>query len=151
MTVEIDYVDGSRGVILRLSDVVVGKEIIAAYDKIHEQHNLLTQQYHIIDKSWCTEYDVSASELGIISRLDCQLSKRNPQMIIAVIESQYLKFNLTEVWQSYIEDSIHFSESFMNQVDALRWIKQSLQEVQYKSEVSFKELGCMTMGGYMMG
>lgn len=141
MTVEIDYVDGGRGVIYRLSDAVTGKEIIAAHDKVYVQHKMLTQQYHIIDKSWCTEYDVNASEINIIARLDCKMTERNPQMIMAVIESQHLMFNLTEVWQTHVEDFIQYSESFTNQVDALRWIKQLLQTIQYEKVMNPKKTG----------
>lgn len=147
MTVEINYVDGDRGVIYRLSEVVTGKEIIAAQDKIYEKHKKKTQQYHIIDKSWCTEYDVNVSEINIIARLDCKMTERNPQMIMAVIESQHLMFNLTELWQAYIEDSIQYSESFTNQVDALRWVKQLLQITQYESVMNCKNQECMTLAG----
>ena len=146
MTIEIDYIDGGRGVIIRQSDVVTGEEIIQAHDEIYEQHQVVCQQYHIVDKSWCTEYDVSSYELELIAGLDCKMTRLNKNFVMAIIESQSLQYNLTNVWQAYVEETILYSKSFSNQVSALRWIKQSLQMIQYQFTINGEEMTCTSAG-----
>ena len=136
MTIDVRYVDNGRGVIIRQSGVVTGKEIIAVHDEIYKQHKVVCQQYHIIDKSYCTEYNVTAKEIKIISSLDCKMASLNPDIIMAVIESNYLQFNLTDVWKVYIEDSIKYSKSFSDHLNALRWIKNNLRVMKKKQSGS---------------
>lgn len=149
MTIEVNYIDNGNGVIIRQHDVVTGKEIINAHDEIYEQHKLCCQQYHIIDKSWCTEYNVTASEMKIISALDCKMAKHNSHIIMAVVESDYLHFSLTEVWQAYIEGVIKYSQSFTNQVDALRWIEEALQMIQYQPMTNNRDRECINGNSFM--
>lgn len=130
MAIDVMYIDDGRGVLIRQSDTVTGKEIIAAQKWIYQKHLLKPQQYHIIDRSWCTEYDVTAIDIETIASLDVKCARLSPNMIMAVIESNYLQFNLTDVWQAYIEDKIKYSKSFSNQVEALRWIKERIGLVQ---------------------
>ncbi|MCW8929856.1 MAG: hypothetical protein OQL19_06425 [Gammaproteobacteria bacterium] len=148
MAVSVDYVDGGRGVIVRQSEIVTGEEIIAAQKGIYKKHKQHCQQYHIIDKSWCTEYAVDASELAMISRLDCKMTEHNCNIIMAVIESNYLQYSLTDVWQAYVSDVIKYSKSFNNQVGALGWIKQLLQEIQYELVFSKHEFEYIKQCGY---
>ena len=149
MTIEVGYIDNGRGVIIRQSGVVTGKEIIAAHDNIYKQHQLHCQQYHIIDKSCCTEYDVNASEIEIIARLDCKMTRYNSNIIMAVIESTCLQFNLTDVWQAYVEGIILYSKSFCNQADALRWVKKTLWMIKYQSFRNNSELECLKTNNFI--
>ncbi len=128
MAIEVIYIDDGRGVIIQESNVVTGKEIITAQVKIYEQHKLVRQQYHIIDKSWCTEYNVTASDIKIISDRDKKTAKLNPDIIMAVIESKSLQFSLTDIWQAHVESFIQHSKSFINKSDALVWIREILQK-----------------------
>ncbi|WP_198262902.1 hypothetical protein [sulfur-oxidizing endosymbiont of Gigantopelta aegis] len=138
MTIEVDYIDGKRGVLIRLSNRVTGQEMINIHDEIYRSHQSVTQQYHIIDKSWCLEYDVTATEVRKLAELDCKLTQLNADIAIAVIESNYLQFNLTDVWQAYIEDCIKYSQSFKNQPDALDWLKCVLQDLNQSTLMSKK-------------
>ncbi len=126
MTIEATYIDEGRGVIIRASNSVTGKEIIAINEKLLIQHGMVMQQYHIIDKSWCTEYDVSAADIEAISKLDKKMAEINSELIIAVIESKTLRFSLTEVWQVYVESFINHTKSFNNQVEAIAWVNNLL-------------------------
>ena len=125
MTIEVDYIDNGRGVIIRQSGVVTGKEIIAAHDKIYKQHQLHCQQYHIIDKSKCTEYDVTAKDIEIIAELDEKASAINANIIIAVIESESLQFSLTNVWQAYVKTYIFKTKAFATRALAIDWITEN--------------------------
>lgn len=59
---------------------------------------------------------------------DREIVALNPNIMIAVIESNNLEFSLTEVWQAYVEEFINHTKSLNYQLDALKWIKQRLQK-----------------------
>lgn len=126
MAIDIIYVDDGRGVIIRACDQIYGKELIQAHLEVYEQHKNVQQQYHLMDNSWCSEYNVTAEELRVICEIDYKSSLLNPELIKAVIESSMLKYSLTEAWQVYTEDYIHHSKSFSNQTNALVWVRELL-------------------------
>ena len=128
MPIEVNYIDDGKGVEILASEVVTGKELIAAQDKIYAPYTLAAQQYHIIDKSQCTEYAVTAADILIISEMDRKAAQINPNIIMAIIESSSLQFSLSEVWQAYVESFVQHSQSFTNRHDALEWIAQTRQE-----------------------
>ena len=70
MTIQVNYIDNGRGVEVLASGLVTGKELISAHTKIYAADKIRNQRYHIIDKSQCTEYDVTASDIKIIVQLD---------------------------------------------------------------------------------
>jgi len=121
-------VDNGKGVIIRTSEKVCGKEAIDARMEVFEQHNIVEREYHILDNLMCTEYDVTADEIEMISNIDLKAAQINPDIIMAVVESTFLRFSLTDIWQAHIENYILHSASFINQVDAFLWIKEILQD-----------------------
>jgi len=128
MAVDIIYLDNGRGVIIRACDNINGNDLISAYEKVYKQHQLIPQKYHIMDNSWCTEYDVTAKHLEAISDFDYKTAQINPDIVKAVIESSMLEFSLTELWQAHVDGFIHHSRSFSNQTNALVWIKEILYD-----------------------
>ena len=130
MPIEVNYIDDGKGVEILATEVVTGKELIAAQHKIYAPDKLAAQQYHIIDKSQCTEYDVTAVDIQIMSEMDRKAAKINPGIIMAIIESSSLQFSLSEVWQAYVESFVQHCQSFSNRHDALEWIEQARQQKQ---------------------
>jgi len=129
MTIVVNYIDNNTGVEILASDRVTGKEIIQAHSKIYAKDKLANQRYHIIDKSLCTEYDVTAADIEIISQLDEKAAQVNPSIIVAIIESKSLEFSLSEVWQAYVEPFIQHTHSFKNRADAEQWIRDTLTNI----------------------
>ncbi len=126
MAIDIIYVDDGRGVIIRTCDQVSGNELIQAHLEVYEQHKITKQEYHLMDNSWCSEYNVTVDELKVICQIDYKTSLINPDIIKAIIESSQLSYSLTDVWQAYTEDYIHHSKSFSDQTKALIWIRDLL-------------------------
>ena len=130
MTIKVNYIDNDRGVEILASGLVTGKEVIAAHAKIYAVEKLRIQRYHIIDKSRCTEYDVSASDIKLIAQLDRQAAQVNPALIMAIVESSSLKYSLSELWQAHVEPFIKHSQSFTNRTDAEQWIHDCLEKTE---------------------
>ena len=117
--------EGGVGVEVLATGVVCGREILAAHREIYDKKHLSKQKYHLIDKSKCTEYDVTAHDIAAIVELDEEASKTNPNIVVAFIESETLQFSLTEVWQASVEDFVFKSKSFKDRNTALEWIEQN--------------------------
>jgi len=125
MSIEVNVLDNGEGIEILATGIVYGREIIQAHDKIYDEKYLKNQKYHIIDKSKCTEYDVTAADIEIIAELDEKASRINPNIIIAVIESESLKFTLTDVWQAYVKKYIFKTQAFSSRENALSWILEN--------------------------
>jgi hypothetical protein len=70
MGLEINFLGNGEGVELRAFGVVHGREIIEVNKEFYQPKNLCKLKYKIIDKSKCTEYNVSAEEIAFIAKLD---------------------------------------------------------------------------------
>ena len=128
MTIQVNYIDNGRGVEVLASGLVTGKELISAHSKIYAADKLSNQRYHIIDKSQCTEYNVTAADIKIIAQLDRQAAQVNSALIMAIVESNTLEYSLSELWQAYVEPFIQHCQSFSNRTDAEQWIRDTLEE-----------------------
>lgn len=125
MSVRVNILDNGEGIEILATDVVTGHEIIEAHEKIYEKSHLSNQKYHIIDKSKCTEYVVTAEDIESIAKLDKKASEINPNIVIAIIESESLQFSLTGLWQLHVEDSVFKTKSFTDRNTAVEWIAES--------------------------
>jgi len=125
MSIEVNILDDGEGVEILATGIVYGREIIQSHQKIYDDKHLRKQKYHIIDKSKCTEYDVTAKDIEVIAGLDKKASIINPNIIIAVIESESLQFSLTRVWQAYVKKYIFKTKSFKSRDLAIDWITEN--------------------------
>ncbi len=78
--------------------------------------------------SLCTEYEVTAKDIALIAELDKKASIINPNIIVAIIESESLQFSLTEVWQEYVDEYLLKSKSFPDRNAALEWIAKNKKQ-----------------------
>jgi hypothetical protein len=130
VTIKVNFIDDGKGVEILATGMVTGSQIIDAHKKIYAADKLAQQRYHIIDKSLCTEYDVTSTDIETISQLDRKAAQVNPDIIMAIIESQSLQFSLSEVWQAYVESFIYHIQSFNSRIAAEQWIKETLKSNQ---------------------
>jgi len=125
MGIKVNILENGEGIEVLAFGVVHGHEIIQAQSEIYDEKQLRKQKYHIIDKSKCTEYDVTADDIAAIAKWDEEASRINPYIIVAIIESEILQFSLTEVWQASVEDFVFKTASFNDRNAALQWIAQN--------------------------
>jgi len=125
MSIEVNVLDSGEGIEILATGIVHGREIIQAHQEIYDEKHLKNQKYHIIDKSKCTEYDVTAKDIEIIAELDEKASAINPNIIIAVIESESLQFSLTNVWQAYVKEYVFKTRAFASRDLAIDWITEN--------------------------
>lgn len=122
MTVKVNILENGEGVEIVATGTVNGREIIQAQEQIYDEKYLAKQRYHIIDKSKCTEFDVTVNDIMSISKFDKKASAINPNIIIAIVESESLRFSLSNLWQAKVNDFISKTKSFTNRHEAMAWI-----------------------------
>ena len=127
MGVKVEILEDGRGVEVVAEGVVKGQQIIDAHSEIYDGRYLKRQRFQIVDKSRCTEYNVTADEIEAIAELDKKASLVNPDIKIAVIESQNLQFSLTELWQAHLANSEFQTRSFRDRASAMAWLSEVVE------------------------
>ena len=126
MPVEVNILEEGRGVEILATGVVYGYEILEANEEIISNKNLGNIQYHLIDKSACTKYNVTTNDILKISEFDRLFAQANPNIIMAIVESKALRFSMTTLWQIIIKKYDFRNNSFKDRDAALKWIKGSM-------------------------
>ncbi len=126
MAVQINYLDNGIGIEIIASGIVTGEEIIKAQEEIYNEENLQKQKYQIIDRTHCTEYQVSSEDIERISDIDNRASEVNSYIIIAVVSSTPLQYGMTRMWQAYIKEDRFVTKIFVDRKSADEWIKLQL-------------------------
>ena len=128
MSIKVNILENGEGIEILATGVVTGSEIIHAHEMIYDQTHLHRQKYHIIDKSKCIEYNVSAEDIKSIAQLDKNASTINPNIVIAIIESESLRYSLSELWQKYVENCVFKTSTFADRNDAIEWIAENKKQ-----------------------
>ncbi len=127
MPVVVSYIDKGNGVEICLSGVVSGKEIIQAKKDIVENKSFVGVSYQLIDKTLCTEYNVTADEVLMVTEYDKIIAIINHDFITAIVESNTLKYNLTKLWQNIVIDFDFKNNIFSDREAALQWVYSEIK------------------------
>jgi len=126
MAIQINHLDNGIGIEILAAGIVTGEEIIKAQEEIYNEENLQKQKYQIIDRTHCTEYQVSSEDIERISDIDNRASEVNSYIIIAVVSSTPLQYGMTRMWQAYIKEDRFMTKIFVDRKSADEWIKLQL-------------------------
>ena len=126
MTINIKYIDNGIGIEIIASGFVTGEEIIKAHQEIYHTQNLERQKYQLIDRTECTEYNVSTEEVKQIAAIDNAAAKSNPDIVIAIIAPTDIQFGMSRVWQVHVEESKLLTQIFRDRISAENWISEQI-------------------------
>ena len=125
MSTQLTILEGGRGVEILAGGIVRGDELIEAIKANYTERNLPLLRYQIIDKSCCTQLNLTADDIDTIASLDKAASLANPKLVRAVIDSIKLQCNPTDLWQAHRKDFWIRTESFQDRESATRWILEN--------------------------
>jgi hypothetical protein len=126
MAIQTNCLDNGIGIEIIASGIVTGEEIIKAQEEVYNEENLQKQKYQIIDRTHCTEYQVSSEDIERISDIDNRASEVNSYIIIAVVSSTPLQYGMTRMWQAYIKEDRFVTKIFADRKSADEWIELQL-------------------------
>lgn len=127
MAITVNIINDNEGVELIVSGSIHGHEIISANEKIAHHERLADFKYHLIDKSNCTEYNVTSDDIFKIAQFDTLYTQVNPHLIIAIVESKTLTFSLAKLWQHIVREKNLNNKIFTERKSALQWIDEQTQ------------------------
>jgi len=122
MPIEIEYTDDTLGVIFSAVGKVTGKEIIDKQKDVYRSKEFPRLRYWIVDRSRCTEYDVSTEEVSEIAAIDNEAAHINPHLIMALVAESDLQFGISRMYESQITEKGFTTEVFREREAAERWI-----------------------------
>ena len=138
MPAKIQRENDGEGVLLRMSGLVSGREIIDLNREIYARDPQKKLRYQIWDFTEANRMEVSPEELHIITLDDKEEAAKNPDQLVALVGSPR-QLNGVDVSyqvfsQTWIGDGFQ-SASFRSLDEARQWIER-LQSVQFETRTS---------------
>ena len=128
MALKINYIDNGIGIEIVASGRVTGDDILEAHQEIYSIDNLKRQKYQIIDRTECTEYQVSMEDIKKIAEIDNSVSMSNPDLIFCIIAPTDVQFGMSRAWEAYVEESKFKTQVFRDKITAESWLKEQLNK-----------------------
>ena len=128
MAIEINYIDNGVGIEIVASGIVSGDEVLAAHQEIYSPDNLARQRYQIVDRSRCDYYCLRPEEVKKIADLDKAAARSNPNIHIAIVSPTDLQFDMSRMWQIYVEESPIVTKLFHDRQSADAWIEEQMSD-----------------------
>jgi hypothetical protein len=135
MPVQITFLDNGQGIEFISSGIITGKEIIEANKKIYTPENLLRLKYKIVDRTTCTEYQVTSEEVQIIAEQDKEAAKINSNIIIALVSPTDLQYGVSRMWESFVDEIGFQTGVFRDRMSADAWLKEKLRKDSDSAEI----------------
>jgi hypothetical protein len=126
MPVKLKYVENGVGVEYLSEGIVTGEEVIEACKKVYAPESLLCLRYQLIDRTNCSEYNVTPKDTEAIAFLANVAAKIKPGLIVALVSTDPLQYGMTRMWQTHMERSGYVSEIFKDRPSAEAWIREQL-------------------------
>lgn len=121
--------NNNEGVLLKMTGLVKGREIIELNRQIYANDPNKQLRYQVWDFTGAKRMEVSPEELHIITREDKAEAARNPDQLVALVGSPRqlngVDISYQVFSQSWIGDGFQ-SDSFRNLQEARQWIERSL-------------------------
>ena len=126
MPIELKYVNGAAGVEFVCQGRVTGAEIIEANKSVYRHEAFVKLKYQLIDRTNCTDYQVSNAEIEQIARQDMGAAKINPNMIVVFVATTDLQYGLTRMYQAHVGNLGFETELFRDRSRAIQWLEDQL-------------------------
>jgi hypothetical protein len=129
MPLTLKYINDGVGVEFILSGLVTGAEVIEANKKIYStSEKIIKQKYQLIDRTQCTEYQITAEEIKIIAEQDKEAAKLNPNILMVFVATNAQQFGVSRMWQEHVGESGFLTKIFRNRKSAEKWLEQQLKK-----------------------
>ena len=125
MPVKINIIEDGIGIEFILTGRITGNEIIEANNKIYTKECLRRLKYKLIDRSDCTDYNITPEELKFIANQDIHASQINSNVTVIIISKTELQYGMSRMWQVFSGETGFKSELFKDRESADIFINKS--------------------------
>lgn len=140
MPVEFEYLDNSRGVLIRAFGDVAGVDLIKTMNMVfNDEATTINYTHGICDFTGIENFDISHKQIFSLSEIHVQASKLNPHIVVGFAINKPLVYGLVRVWMVYATITgwkVHIEK----ELDAITgWVKDNLPTDQEGSLVDSQE------------
>jgi hypothetical protein len=131
MPIEINYLDGERGVLFIGAGKVTGEEIITSNRQVFSSEEKMKKvKYGLIDYSKITQFEVSTVEVESIISQEKKASEYIADGVLAIVAKKNVAFGINRMWESIAEYRGLQWETmvFRHREDAEVWIRQKVNQ-----------------------
>jgi hypothetical protein len=128
MPIEIKFVGAGLGVEFIAKDLVTGAEIIEANKRVYRHKTLSKLRYQLIDRTNCTEYQVSNEEIEKIAAQDTEAAMNNPDIIEAFVATTDLQYGITRMYQALVGEHGFQTGLYRDRASAQKWLEDQLAQ-----------------------
>ena len=126
MPIEIKFLEGGLGVEIIAYDLVTGDEIIEANNRVYSHDAFATLKYQLIDRTNCTDFQVSNEDIEKIAAQDIEAAMTNPHIIVAFVSTTDLQYGITRMYQAHVGERGFLTGLFRDRASAQQWLEEQL-------------------------
>ncbi len=126
MPIDILFVEGGLGVEIIAQELVTGDEIVEANDRVYRHEAFAKLRYQLIDRTNCTDFQVSNEEIEKIAAQDIEAAMTNPHMIMAFVCTTDLQYGITRMYQAHVGERGFLTGLFRDRASAQQWLQDQL-------------------------
>lgn len=127
MAIELEYLDGGKGVIWKASGTLTGEDLLSANKEMFSR-DMVKQPYHygLFDAAAVTEVTVSADKMRQNAMEDVSEARLMPKFVFAVYVASDVAFGLARMWEALVGESGWATHTFRSRSEAVAWLKSEV-------------------------
>ena len=126
MPIQIEFSEDQQGVVYNAHGEVNGKDILDAKLELYNDSRFDKLKYFIIDRTWCTSYNVESSEVQKSTDMAHNASQRNGDLIVAMVSKSDLQFGMARMFELMLNDTAWRIGNFRDRKLADEWVSLHL-------------------------
>jgi hypothetical protein len=130
MPVSITIIDGGLGVLLVAEGSLTFREVLDANENFFKQHaeEFIRCRYWFADYSRVEQSDVDFTQIRQLAALHVNVSKLNPQLIVAVHSTADFIFGMARMWESFAAETGWKTQVFRSAEEANAWVQAHINK-----------------------
>ena len=116
----------NRGVVFQFRDVVTGDELVQSNLDVYSDPKFESIEYELANFSDTVRFEASSEMVRRVAAMDAAASKRNPNIIVAIVASQTVIRGLVNLYrmQSEVAGGTWVTEFFETEPEARKWLEK---------------------------
>ena len=116
-----------RGVLFQFQNVVTGDELVQSNLDVYADPKFESIEYELAMFSDSVEFEASSETVRRVANMDAEASKRNPNIIVAIVASQLVIRGLANLYRlnSEIAGGTWETEFFETEQEAREWLART--------------------------
>ena len=127
MALQVNYLENGTGVEFIATATMYGQDILDAKTQLYNSKQFREQRYHIIDRTNCSEFYVSAEDIQPIAELNKEGAELNKKIIMTIVSPKIMLEGIAKLSKTRIEDYVFLTESFRDHATAHKWVVEHMK------------------------